>query len=285
VPQINSSTGLANGTATTAGFTAVDSPFGGEVIISGHIAYPPDISSGALPLKYRIYASGDGGTTWQRLTNTFTIQRSQLLDGVWSFLPGITQSVDSDDYFTYREDLTYAYGNPQIFVVGNILGRWQTGGLNGLWKLKIEAKDPDDNIYPSETVTVRLDNTAPVPKIEITSGGGECADFLIGDEISGNYSVSDTHFGTLRLSIQPAKGGSFTKPAPLPPGPTMPLMRTYSGGVPTTGESGIWKLNTSGMPRCGYVIYIEAWDRTIVNSGYIGFYSFDVKGLCLREKT
>ena len=46
-PDIDAVSGLATGTSPTAGFTANESPFGGEVLVSGHIAYGPDLSSGA----------------------------------------------------------------------------------------------------------------------------------------------------------------------------------------------------------------------------------------------
>jgi hypothetical protein len=178
--------------------------------------------------------------------------------------------------------------------VGNVLARWNTSGQTGLWMIRIRAKDPA-NVGPewmSNVVAVRLDDAAPTggasdpsrPYIEITSGGGNCADFTVGDVISGSYEVSDEHFGSLTLSVQPALGGSFTSPAPLPAGPTMPLTRSYSGGVPTTGEAGTWSLDTSGMPRCGYVLVLNASDRTIVNSGFVGRTNQGVVGLCLREE-
>jgi hypothetical protein len=63
----------------------------------------------------------------------------------------------------------------------------------------------------------------------------------------------------------------------------MPLTRTYAAGVSTNGEAGTWSLDTSGLPRCGYVVYLHAWDRTIVNSGFIGHHGQDVVGLCLRD--
>ena len=37
------------------------------------------------------------------------------------------------------------------------------------------------------------------------------------------------------------------------------------------------------MPKCGYVVYLHVWDRTIRNSGFIGHYNSAVVGLCLRE--
>lgn len=284
VEDIHPVTGLASGLSALAGFTAHNSPFGGEVVITGHIAYPTDISNGAAALEYRVFVR-KLGEPWQRLTNTFSVARSQLLDGVWSSLPSVTQAVDADDFYPYREDLTSGPGNPQIFVVGNVLARWQTGGLSGVWQIVIEAKNPAvvGPSWFSNSVTVRLDNTAPVPSIAITSGGGNCADFTIGDIISGTYAAFDEHFGSLTLSVLPAQGGSFTTPPPLPaaPSPHMPLSRSYPL-VPTGGEAGTWSLDTTGMPRCGYVLEIGVTDRTIVNSGAIGFYNRALVGLCLR---
>lgn len=285
VGDIDPITGLANGPAVLAGFTAQDSPFGGVAIITGHIGNAPDISSGATKLRYRVEVSDDGGLSWQRVTNSFTLKRDQLLNGIWSDLPDIAQSVDADDWYEYQEDLTDGPGNAMIFPVGNVLARWNTGGLSGVWKLRIRAKDPaaPGPVWTSNVVTVKLDNTAPDAAITITSGGGPCADFSIGDVITGTYSATDLHFGSLRLSVAPALGGTFTSPAPLPAGPTMPLTRTYAGGVPTTGEAGTWSLDTTGMPKCGYVVYLNVWDRTIRNSGFIGHHASAVVGLCLRE--
>jgi len=285
VDDISPATGLANGLAALVGFTATDSPFGGEVILTGHIANTPDISGGAARLKYRVEVSNDGGLSWQRVTNSFSLGRDQLLDGIWSNLADVMQVVDADDYYEYQEDLVDGPGNAQIFPVGNVLARVQTGGLTGLWLIRIRAKNPAiiGPEWLSNVVTVRVDNAAPTASITITSGGGPCADFTISDVITGTYEAGDEHFGTLRLSMQPALGGSFTAPPPLPPGPTMPLTRTYAGGVPTTGEAGVWSLDTAGMPRCGYVVWLEAWDRTIVNSGFVGFYAAAPVGLCLRE--
>jgi hypothetical protein len=286
VGDIDSISGLANGPAVLAGFTANDSPFGGLVIITGHIGNAPDISSGATKLKYRVEVSDNGGLIWQPVANSFTLKRDQLLNGIWSSLPDIIQSVDLDGWYEYQEDLINGPGNAMIFPVGNVLARWNTGGLSGVWKLRIRAKNPDvpGPVWTSNVVTVKLDNTGPNAAITIVSGGGPCADFTIGDTISGTYSATDQHFGVLRFSVLPAMGGSFTSPSPLPAGTTMPLTRTYAGGVSTTGEAGNWSLDTFGMPKCGYVVRLEVSDRTIRNSGFIGHHAHAVVGLCLREE-
>ncbi|MDJ0807503.1 MAG: hypothetical protein QNJ78_11795 [Gammaproteobacteria bacterium] len=285
VGDIDPVSGLANGAAVLAGFTALDSPFGGELIITGHIGNAPDISSGATKLKYRVEVSDNAGVSWQRITNSFTLKRDQLLNGIWSDLPDLLQSVDGEDWYDCQEDLVDGPGNAMIFPVGNVLARWHTGGLSGVWQLRIRVKDPTTPgpVWTSNLVTLKLDNTEPAAAIVITSGGGACADFTIGDVISGTYSATDQHFGNLRLAVSPGLGGSFTSPAPLPAGSSMPLTRSYAGGVPTNGEAGIWSLDTSGMPRCGYVIRLHVWDRTIRNSGFVGHHDSAVVGLCLRE--
>lgn len=288
IPKIGPATGLANGTAVVSGFTAVDSPFGGLVTIAGHILPAPDLSSGAAALEYRVSVRQFGSTAWERLNNTFNVNRTQLLDGSWSFLlPAVTQSAP-DGWYPYREDPVGGPGNAQVFVAGNVLARWQTAGRNGMWQIKIEARDASDTIFAgSQIIKVRLDNIAPFVAIDITSGGGACADFTIGELIDGTYVATDLHFYWLRLSVSPGLGGSFTVPSPYPGLSTMPLRRAYSPtappGVPTSGESGIWQLNTSGMPRCGYVVRVHVRDRTIVNSGFVGRERSAVVGLCLRE--
>ncbi len=295
VDDIDNSTGLANGGAALAGFTAVDSPFGGEVVITGHIANAPDISAGATPLKYKIDVRKDGGS-WEPVGNSFTLGRDQLLNGVWSSLPTVTQAVDAEGWYEYREDLTNGLGNAQIFPVGNVLARWQTHGLTGLWTIRIQVKEPgsSDPLEECDSVTIRVDSAAPQPSLTIVSGGGACADFTIGDEISGTYEVTDEHFLSLTFRVLPADvdgtptGGAFTSPTPFPGPSLMPLRRAYDAvdpaGVPTTGEAGTWTLNTAGMPKCGYIIELTASDRTIVNSGFRGRTARDVVGFCLREE-
>ncbi len=266
--------GYANGPAQLAGFTARQSPFGGEVVITGHLANPADISAGAAPLRYRVIVNDGSGD--QVVNNPFAIARTQLQDGVWSFLSGLTQVVDAANYYTYREDLTGGPGSAQIFVAGNVLARWQTAGKSGTWTIRIEVVDAANVLYTGNTVTVRLDNAAPqIPagSFRITTGGGSCADFVVGDIIEGTYQVTDEHFGALGFSVLPPNGGVFTAPVPLP--------RTYPS-VPTTGESGVWRLDTTGMPKCGYVIRLGASDRTIVNSGFIGYGNEAFVGLCLK---
>lgn len=285
VADINAS-GYANGAAVTAGFSATDSPFGGEIVLAGHLAYPADISAGAVPLEYRVRVSDDGGATWQTVSNSFGLHRTQLLDGVWSTLPVITQAAPAE-WYTYREDLSAGPGNAQIFVSGNILARWQTNAtMDDQWKVKIESRVAGTvaPVWTSDVVTVVVDNHAPDVMIDITSGGGVCADFTAGTVISGPYHALDNHFSAYQFQLVPSNGGTFTvNPSgggTFSGGPSS-FSRSYPA-VSSSGESGMWEFDTTGVPQCGYVIYLHAWDRTIVNSGYVGHYGSDVVGVCIR---
>jgi hypothetical protein len=264
--------GINGRVSPTAGFVAVNSPFGGEIVIAGHIGNAPDISQGATPVKYRIRVSNDG-VNYQSLTNTFTADRTQLQSGIWSYLPSVSQIADPDGYYTYQEDLiTNASGSDAlIFVAGNLLGRWETSAsMTGLWYIKIEVKDPITGLPVAgpQNIAVYLDNVAPaVTAPLITSGSGPCGDFKPGDTIVGTYSASDDHFYSVSLGVLPS-GGPITK----------------SSVVSTpTSESGVWTWVTdlTTVP-CGYVIQAVASDRTIVNSGFVGWTSSASAGLCIR---
>ncbi|HXH27164.1 MAG TPA: hypothetical protein VNG90_04675, partial [Candidatus Acidoferrum sp.] len=210
--DISNVTGLANGAAVTAGFSALDSPFAAEVVITGHVANPTDISNGATPLEYQVQVSNDGGGSWQVVSNSFTLHRTQLLGGLWTNLPVITEAAPSG-WYQYQEDLTGGPTDAQIFVEGNILARWETNAsMDGMWLVRIQSRVVGTvfPVWTSASVTVLLDNVAPTVSIDITSGGGNCADFNSGTIISGNYSALDDHFSSYEFQIVPSNGGTFT---------------------------------------------------------------------------
>jgi hypothetical protein len=273
--------GLANGTPIGGGCEAYESPFGRKIKITGKIANPPDTLEGVSTLQYRVYVSDDG-ITWEQLTNKFWIWYNDLINGDWSANTKYEQKLDGDGWYRYIEDLT---GNKQRHVTENVLAIWHTGNRQGKYKIKVDVKDPSSSIiYTSNVVDVMINNKPPKASISITSGGGTCADFKIGQIIEGTYSAYDTdYFGHLTITVEPnLGGGKFTEP--LPGSSNTTITRSYPT-VSTNGENGIWKLDTTNMPKCGYVIRIIVWDRTIVNNSTCNHYhASDVVGLCLREE-
>ena len=91
----------------------------------------------------------------------------------------------------------------------------------------------------------------------------------------GTDSVTDEHFGSLSLSLQPsghAHGAAVN-----------PSSRSYPV-VPTTGEFGNWTLNTAGMDACGDTIQLSSSDRTIVHCGTTWQNNGAFVGFCLVAK-
>jgi len=115
---------------------------------------------------------------------------------------------------------------------------------------------------------VQLDNTAPVSSVSITSGGGSCGDFKVGDTIAGDYASTDNEaLASVGLSLEPT-GGLFT---------LTPVISTL------TTQSGTWSLDTTGLSPCGYVVRLDGYDRTIVNSGWVGWDGAAFTGFCLKK--
>jgi hypothetical protein len=259
------------------GFAPGDRPFGGSVSIFGFIPGAPDISAANRPL-YRCSVRKAGTMAWQHLNDPFgvTIEK-QLGGGIPTFTPG-TQMVGANDYYTYLDAPPSPAGWQQVFP-SHLLAQWNTSGKTGLWEIMIEAADSTmTSLFSAGMVTcvvdgttrqnviIDLDNAAPLTSLAITGvqHGGvgpflpavDCATFKVGDVIQGSYSVTDEHFGSLSLTVQPiahAHGAGV-----VPPSRSYPI-------VPTVGESGTWTLNTAGMDPCGYTIQLSTSDRTIVN--------------------
>jgi len=318
VPDINQITGLATGDGQIGAFSVLDSPFGGEVRITGRIGNPPNsFGGGATPFKYRVEVFGPAPfNTWTPLTNPIVVGVSEWFNGnPVMCAPGdfvcdttLTPTDDADGFgpgwYTYLED---TQGVNQRFLVVDKLASWSTSAaMEGLWQIRITAKDPSGPVlFPGfQVVRVRIDNTRPSgpagpgatqaqieanPPLAITGAtlNGNplpavgCGKFPVGAIITGTYEVHDPgvtspnqHFGSLSLTVSPAGPANGASPNP--------SSRSYPLPVPTTGEAGTWTLDTSGMDPCGYVLRLYAADRTNVNStGNAYDMAYDV-GFCLE---
>jgi hypothetical protein len=297
VCDINQTTGLATGVGQIAAFSANQAPFGGSVRITGFIINPPNaMADASKTLKYRVKVRrlNDAGmpmTTWQPLANDFDIVITEQNGAGLPIQYHHNQQIDADGFYTYWEQ---AYTNQWRQVTMDKLASWETFGLAAsLWELSMEVKLPDGTIVPAgeiecqdgssrSTVKLRTDNQAPSAHIQITgyihnSGpthpAKSCGAFMHGDTIVGEYSSLDPESHWLSLSIHvepvaPAHGAAVT---------ITPVVSN------SNGQSGTWQLDTQLMDPCGYIVYLWTTDRTIVNSGSIGWGNHDSAGFCLTE--
>ncbi len=275
------------------GWATGDRPFGGNLCITGDIPAALDVAPNRI--KYKVFVRDLPNLVWQPLGNNFGITIDESVGGVVNSF-GLTQSVDGLGYYTFREYHVDGANWRRVSSPNRLLALWQTGlGMTGMWEIKIEALDTVTNLTyvaqikncadgtTRQNVKVRLDQDTPVPHVAITgfsTDGGvtyspaiNCATFEKGVWIKGTYSVSDAHFGSLALTVEPASAAN---------GATVnPSGRAYPV-VPTGGEAGTWILDTSLMDPCGFVVRLDAYDRTIVGCGGGPRHDFDTVGFCLK---
>src|SRR5690606_23614408 len=128
---------------------------------------------------------------------------------------------------------------------------------NGKHYIRIEFWDVTANvIYNSNTVVFNVDKVYPEVDIVITSGTGDCGDFVPGDTISGTYSITDAYCHSMSISMTPAAeaAGSIISIDGI-----VTSSLSYAGGtLPGTGQSGTWQIQTPATIKpCGYNVWIN----------------------------
>ena len=281
VAQIDGA-GSANGPSIGGTFDSQDSPFGGRITMTGIVANPSNLS-----LEYRVMIKAPSDPVPKAATTTFQVAVTTIVGGSITFT---TQNqVASGDWFSYIPQ------NGSVFksVAEDLLYTFQATE-EGLHTVYVDVREVGNPaiLATSATEAFLVDNTAPTADVEITNGTGNCGKFAIGDVIIGTYSTSDAHHRSLTLTVTPtaeAAGGHLDitalPPASFPPpspGPTASNGLAYPLSLTTTGASGDWRLDTTGMEACGFNIRLDVADRTIVNSGYVGWTNADTEGFCLE---
>jgi hypothetical protein len=278
---------------------ADDQPFGGTLNITGEIP-----AATALPKQFqyqvKVRSMDPVPGAWQALKNDFGIWVTEGSGGGIPSTSYVTQHPDPAGWYDYPE-----YGNPmsgnwrRVTGPDRLLGVWGTvASQTGRWEIGLnfriapagaeywaQVQHCSDGSSPTNA-TVYLDQVRPDaildPNLEVSTDSGAtwspavaCDTFVKGVWIRGKYTVSDEHFRILSLYVQPS--------GPAHGAAVSPSLRTYPT-VPTTGETGTWTLDTSGMDPCGYVVRLDVWDRTIVSCDDDGWFNWASLGFCLKAK-
>jgi hypothetical protein len=307
--------GFANGPSILGGFNAIDSPFGGSIAICGHISNPPNNPQLGAKLKYKVQCRKIGEPNWTDISNPFWIWISKW-DGVaWTMI--VQKQIATNGYYEYQEDFLMP---DQSFVEGNVLSQLYTpiSDGDGLYEIRLLVLDATAPVIigvpighrSSNVVKIEIDNTPMKAELTIdlvsdedfidkqgavtTSPMGECGTNTVGKYIIGRFSVRDVgvtpNFNYYGFDLLPAKIKNVSTPQNFK---HLPIATSYPV-VPTSGiilpppspltkplPDGVWQLDTHYLPPCGYVVRISGKDRTIVNSGSIGWYFEETAGFCL----
>lgn len=223
-------------------------PFGAQIVVQG----PPFTG-----YFYRVWARKSGADPFAIVKNPiWTV--NYLGQGVWRNPVNMV-----DGFFAYIDNL---------FNIDDTLAYWYTSGDDlGQIYLEIATLPFPANVFATSAIhNLRLRHTAPEAAISID--GGACDVIKPGTIMTGRFVARDTYFGTFGLSTAPA---SLSPPAP------STATASTSQTAPSPGDP--WTLNTTGMAPCGYVVRVDVYDRTILNSGPSAHnHNFDDKGFCLR---
>jgi DNA uptake protein ComE-like DNA-binding protein len=236
-------------------------PFGGQIVINGQ----PTVGN-----KYRVKIQKLGSPTPIILSDPITITDS----GGHSS----TLFPDGSGFFTYQ-----ATSANQL----NVLAYWYSSG-DDQWYVWLEFADLSDTVLSTTPLyLIQLDNTPPLPPpnvpltldIHITSGTGDCTDATVGDTVSGYFIADDLHFGAWALSTEP---NTLTTPSNQPA--PVPFLANTDPAPAPSGQP--WSLSTDSpvvMKPCGYVVRVDASDRSIVDSSPGLHNSNNIEaGFCLR---
>lgn len=240
-------------------------PFGGLIIVQG----PP-----VLGYKYRLWARKFGDPlTEQIVKNTFHVVN-------WL---GVGSNITPDPgtgFATYMDTLSN---------MNQVLAHWIPSG-DDLCEIRLELATLADIVVGTTSwYSIQLDNKSPRRKPAVApyepppvtceihiDSGGDCKDFVKGIKIKGHFVARDERFGGFSLTTLPS---SMSPPNPTTSTPSTSETATFAAG----GDE--WELDTSTMKPCGYVVLLQIWDRTIVNSvPWQHNYNYYDVGFCLREK-
>ena len=309
---IGNADGLANPTGVAGDCVGDDSPFGGSPTVTGDFIPRVDVFNhvngsvllGARPIIYQAWIIPPVGPPFQ-LLNSFGIQLyppAGPVGGVFHTqtatpaLAPVIGGAPGDLYYTYMEsDLqaveprTLAVFDAGSFPEGNYTIQIRGFKFVGGNYLAITPQSKMIHVYNG------------YPHIELTAGGGtisvqrpqlaitidppftDCGDVIVGDTITGHYSVTDFFFGSATIRMLPITIGGI-------PQPINPVILNTGGssigydGTNTNGVSGTFTLSTAGLTPCGYTILLQGWDRALVSDSCSGHYNELGVGFCLRAK-
>lgn len=164
-----------------------------------------------------------------------------------------------------------------------VLLTWPTSAPDGVFYLRLRVRDAVMNTRVSSPQVVRLDNTGPFPlprpiitlqlqKPDGTTVPLKCGKVRKGD---GLILVTIQAYDPNMSQIAVTARGNSGLSVPVVSTTAVPLSKTYNGNildqgyvVPTTFLWDPW--SDPNIVPCCYLVYVEVWDRTIINGYWSG---------------
>jgi len=272
---INQLSGLANGPSQMANAIVADySPFDGAVYITGKMINQSPAS------KYKMMLKEPGGS-FLPFNKNFYVHVTTFNTILGTDSSAYILQTPTADFYDYIPKTT---GVIQKQVNDDVLAVFSPT-KQGVHELYIESNSGEQ----SASIKFMVDKDVPEVSIDIITGAGNCGKFNIGDTIEGTFEVkNDTHLDYVTLRLAPNDLGGVIQSTSIAASDTTVTSGNLNISIDDQDSSldyikGTWKIETAGLPACGYTIHIGAEDRTIVRSSSIGKHAIpQSRGFCLE---
>ncbi len=160
---------------------------------------------------------------------------------------------------------------------------WPTSPPDGVYYLRLRVRDAAMNTRVSSPQVVRLDNTGPFPlprpiiTLQLQKKDGtrvplKCGKVHKGD---GLIVVTVQAYDPNMSQIAVTARGNSGLSVPVVDITATPLSKTYNGNIADQGyvvpTEFLWDpWSDPNIVPCCYLVYVEVWDRTIINNSWSG---------------
>lgn len=164
-----------------------------------------------------------------------------------------------------------------------VLLTWLTSAPDGVFYLRLRVRDAAMNTRVSSPQVVRLDNTGPFPlprpiiTLQLQKPDGTIVPLKCGKVRKGDGLILVTiqAYDPNMSQIAVTARGNSGLSVPVVSTTLVPLSKTYNGNIldqgyvaPTTFLWDPW--SDPNIVPCCYLVYVEVWDRTIINGYWSG---------------
>ena len=170
------------------------------------------------------------------------------------------------------------------FTTGEkVLLTWPTSAPDGVFYLRLRVRDAAMNTRVSSPQIVRLDNTGPFPlprptiSLQLQKPDGTLVPLKCGKVKKGDGLILITihAFDPNMSAVAVTARGNSNLSVPVVSTTMVPLSKTYNGNIADQGypvpTQFLWDpWSDPNIVPCCYLVYVEVWDRTIVNGFWSG---------------
>jgi hypothetical protein len=202
--------------------------------------------------------------------------------GTFQFFRNRSQSGGVDPGWFHINQLTDSDGG-RLTTGEKTLLMWPTAPPDGVYYLRLRVRDGAMNVRVSSPQVVRLDNTGPFPlprpiiTLQLQKPDGTRVPLKCGKvRKGGGLIVVTIHaFDPNMSQIAVTARGNSNLSVPVVDITPAPLSKTYNGNVGDQGYAVptefLWDpWSDPNIVPCCYLVYVEIWDRTIINNSWSG---------------